>query len=313
MSAQTNVVPMKQAAAPTVAPAAQPVFRTFYWCLRRELWGSRSLYLAPVLVAVAALVAFLVSALAPSRDASAAVTASGLAGSYHTVAMALIPTMFIVGMAYCLEALRGERGDRSILFWKSLPVSDLTTVLAKASIPLLVLPLISFATIVVAQLVMLLASTVAGDGPLWRQVPVFRTWLLLLYTLPLFALWLAPFYCWAILISGWARRATLLWASLPPLVILAVERLAFDGSYVTSLLRYRLLGFFTEAFRLGAAPSEVASQVDTLDAAGAAFADPLLQMQPARFLSSPGLWVGLGVTGVLLTAAVWLRRHREPT
>ena len=49
-------------------------------------------------------------------------------------------TTFIVGVFYCLDALHGERRDRSILFWKSLPVSDLTTVLSKASIPLVVLP-----------------------------------------------------------------------------------------------------------------------------------------------------------------------------
>ena len=54
-------------------------------------------------------------------------------------------TAFIVGIFYSLDALHGERRDRSILFWKSMPVSDLTTVLSKASIPLVVLPLLSFA------------------------------------------------------------------------------------------------------------------------------------------------------------------------
>ena len=59
--------------------------------------------------------------------------------------MAPAPIMFatfLVGIFYCLDALHGERRDRSILFWKSLPVSDLTTVLSKASIPFAVLPLI---------------------------------------------------------------------------------------------------------------------------------------------------------------------------
>ena len=60
-------------------------------------------------------------------------------------------TTFIVGIFYCLDALYGERRDRSILFWKSLPVSDLTTVLSKASIPLVVLPLLAFAITVVTQ------------------------------------------------------------------------------------------------------------------------------------------------------------------
>ena len=66
--------------------------------------------------------------------------------------------MFIVGVFYCLDALHGERRDRSILFWKSLPVSDLTTVLSKAIIPLAVLPLITFALSVCVQVTMLLIS-----------------------------------------------------------------------------------------------------------------------------------------------------------
>ena len=58
-------------------------------------------------------------------------------------AMIMIFIVFIVGVFYCLDALHGERRDRSILFWKSLPVSDLTTVLSKVTIPLVVLPLVS--------------------------------------------------------------------------------------------------------------------------------------------------------------------------
>ena len=68
---------------------------------------------------------------------------------------------FVVGVFYCLDALHGERRDRSILFWKSLPVSDLTTVLSKASIPLVILPLITFAIVIATQLIMLLLSSAA--------------------------------------------------------------------------------------------------------------------------------------------------------
>src|SRR5437762_11172070 len=74
---------------------------------------------------------------------------------YDVAAMMLIFTAFIVGVFYCLDALHSERRDRSILFWKSLPVSDLTTVLSKATIPLVVLPVIIFAIIVLVQFLML--------------------------------------------------------------------------------------------------------------------------------------------------------------
>src|SRR5207245_6987363 len=79
---------------------------------------------------------------------------------YDVTAMMLIFTAFIVGVFYCLDALHGERRDRSILFWKSLPVSDLNTLLSKATIPLMVLPLVTFAIIVATQVVMLLWTCV---------------------------------------------------------------------------------------------------------------------------------------------------------
>ena len=89
-------------------------------------------------------------------------------------------TTFVVGVFYCLDALHGERRDRSILFWKSLPVSDLTTVLSKASIPLVVLPLLTFAITVVTQWIMLLLSSAVllGSGlsvaTLWTQLSLFQ-------------------------------------------------------------------------------------------------------------------------------------------
>ena len=73
-------------------------------------------------------------------------------------------TGIVVSVFYCLDALHGERRDRSILFWKSLPVSDLTTVLAKASIPLVILPLLTFAITVAMQWIMLLISSVSAAG-----------------------------------------------------------------------------------------------------------------------------------------------------
>ena len=93
---------------------------------------------------------------------------------------------FIVGVFYCLEALHGERRDRTILFWKSLPVSDLTTVLSKASIPLVVLPLVTFTITIGVQLVMLLMSNAAlvmsgMSATTSAQLPLLPRWAMLLY------------------------------------------------------------------------------------------------------------------------------------
>jgi ABC-2 type transport system permease protein len=213
-------------------------------------------------------------------------------------------TAFIVGGFYCLEALHGERRDRSILFWKSLPVSDRTTVLSKASIPLVVLPLFTFALIVATQMAMLLLSTalLLGNGPgiamLWARLPLLRMWLGLLYALAAMALWQAPVYAWFLFVSGWARRAPFLWAVLPSVTINVVEKIAFNTSHVAALLNDRMLGWVTRAF---------APQART----GIPI-DPLTQLTPAVFLAAPGLWIGLAIAAILLAATVKLRRFREP-
>src|SRR5947208_9711046 len=101
----------------------------------------------------------------------------------------LMLTGIIVSVFYCLDALHSERRDRSILFWKSLPVADATAVLAKASIPLIVVPLLTFAITLAMHWMMLLVSSavllVSGQSvaTLWRSVPLASMWLLLLYHL----------------------------------------------------------------------------------------------------------------------------------
>lgn len=285
--------------------------RPMYWSVRRELWENRAIYLAPLIAAAVMLFGSLISAFAlPHRMRALlaldpAQQSQAIARPYSFVAALLIATAFIVGVFYCLEALHGERRDRSILFWKSLPVSDRTTVLSKAIIPLVILPLLVFVMIVVTQMIMLMLSTavlLVGNGPsvamLWARLPLFRMSLGLLYALTAIALWHAPLYSWFLLVSGWARRATFLWAVLPPLAIAAFERIAFHTSYIGSLLRYRLIGWFTQGF--------------DFKPRGTAPVDPLAQLTPWRFLSTPGLWIGLGAAAIFLVATVRLRRYREP-
>src|SRR5207237_10372006 len=141
---------------------------------------------------------------------------AGIEAPYDVVAMILIFTAFIVGLFYCLDALHGERRDRSILFWKSLPVSDLTSVLSKAIIPLAVLPFIIVAIVIATQLVMLLWTSglliAHGMNPAstWTTIPWIQNWLVLVYGLVAIALWHAPIYGWALIVSGWVRGGTCL-------------------------------------------------------------------------------------------------------
>ncbi|HVG07067.1 MAG TPA: ABC transporter permease [Thermoanaerobaculia bacterium] len=271
--------------------------RPMYWSVRRELWENRSIYIAPLVVAGFSLFAFLISTIRPSRQRISA------AFPYSAAASAVLMTGFIVAVFYCLDALNGERRDRSILFWKSLPVSDRTTVLSKASIPLAVQPLLTFAIAFATQVVMLLLSAavllVNGVNPatLWSRLPLLQMPLVMFYGLAAHVLWFAPIYGWLLLVSAWARRASFLWAVLPFFAILIVEKLAFGTSHFASLLKYRVQGAMVEAF--AADPVKV----------------PILrlsQLDPMRFLSSPGLWAGLAFAAACLAAAVRLRRSREP-
>src|SRR5580765_2485480 len=131
--------------------------QSFFWSVRRELWENRSIYVAPLIVASVVLFGSLVGSFhLPDRRRlpmllDPAHRRPPTEMPYDIAAMIIILTAFVIGVFYCLDALYGERRERSILFWKSLPVSDLTTVLSKASIPLVILPLVSFVIIVVTH------------------------------------------------------------------------------------------------------------------------------------------------------------------
>src|SRR5262249_15184827 len=280
--------------------------RPFYWSVWRELWENRSVYVAPLIVAVVVLFGFLVSTAGlPERRQDIllrhpAEARAAIEMPYNAAAMMLIFTAFIVGVFYCLDALHGERRDRRILFWKSLPVSDLTTLLSKATIPLVVLPLVTFAIIIATQFVMLLWTSVLllthGMSPAstWTNVPFFKACLILLYGLVAIALWHAPIYGWALLVSGWARRATFLWAIVPLLAIGFFEKITFGTSHFASMLKNRLMGFAPEAF---------AFHLNSIDCP---------QLTPLKYLTTPGLWLGLIFAAVLVAGAVWQRRYRGP-
>ena len=78
----------------------------------------------------------------------------------------IMGTSLLIALFYSVDALYGERRDRSILFWKSAPVSDLITVLSKAAIPIVILPLLAFAITVLTQSIMLMISSAVllGSG-----------------------------------------------------------------------------------------------------------------------------------------------------
>jgi ABC-2 type transport system permease protein len=284
--------------------------RPLYWSVWRELWENRSIYIGPLIVAAVQVFGFAISAIGLAERRRAVLLLepmkqrAAIEPPYDIAAMMMIFTVFIIGVFYCLEALHGERRDRSILFWKSLPVSDLTTVFSKVTIPMVVLPLISFGIIVCVQLIILLMTSVVllvhGVSPAttWAHVPFLQNWLTLLYGLVAIALWHAPIYGWLLLVSGWARRATFLWAVLPLIAINILEKIAFNTSHFASMLMNRLIGFAPGAFDFNPHHSTAINS--------------LIQLTPGRYLSTPGLWIGLLVAAAFLAAAIRLRRYRGP-
>jgi ABC-2 type transport system permease protein len=310
MTTPSNAVSEFPVDAEAAAPAAVAPTRPIYWSVRRELWENRSIYVVPLVVAALIVIGFLITAnRLPERvlalSALDPADQRGVAMMPHCAVAGLIfITAFFVGAFYCLDALSGERRDRSILFWKSMPVSDRTTVLSKASIPLVILPALCFPVIVTTQLIILLASAVVlvangvSVAELWTRLPLFQLQLVVLYSLPVIALWHAPVYGWLLLVSGWARRATLLWAVLPWLAIAVVEKVAFDTMHVASFLQYRAIGWLNVAFVQGQ---------DGLPA------NPMTAVDPVGFLGAPGLWLGLAFAAGCIAAAVRLRRYREPS
>src|SRR5246127_3374409 len=185
MTASSHTVneAFEQKAAPGTALAPT---RPFYWSVRRELFEYRSIYLAPLAIAAVIVLGFVFVLVRLPRTMQRAMTMEpmaqrhALAQPFDIAAALIMMAAFIVSIFYSLDSLYSERRDRSILFWKSLPVSDLTTVLSKACVPMVILPLFGYAVTLVTQCFMLLYSTlvvaVSGQSAamLWSKLHIVQ-------------------------------------------------------------------------------------------------------------------------------------------
>jgi ABC-2 type transport system permease protein len=296
------------------APASAATISTgrlLYWSVQRELWEHRSLYVAPLAVAALILVGFTIGlgdlpAKLRTAAASGGMDQRALVEQPYTfAALLLMGTTFVIGMFYCLDALYGERRDRSVLFWKSLPVSDVTTVLAKACVPLFILPLLTFAVTLVTQVLMLLVASgrLVGTGlSVWSQLSFGEmTWTLFHHLVLGHGLWYAPIWGWLLFCSAWARRTPVLWATLPLLAVGLVEKIAFGTTYFGNWLGSRLMGGPTDPTPAPALDHDMSMTIVGITAS-----------TPGQLLVSPGLWIGLALTAIFLMLAVRLRHSRGP-
>jgi ABC-2 type transport system permease protein len=302
--------------------------------LRRETWEHRAIVVAP---AVFGALFILISILAAAgaihvqigdggvdlRAMLSSMDGRQLAAAMQmqlgSLALLFDAVMLLVITFYLLDCLYAERKDRSILFWKSLPVSDLTVVGSKLLTATVVIPVVTglvfLATAVGIYLIIGSLALFAGSGAVLAAGPgaILETLIAVVYGMIAQSLWYLPMYGWLLLVSAWAKRTLLLWAVLPLFAVTVLERMVFGTGLFGELLRDRITGVFPVAFRPGT--EEVAWEFHE---GGANVSLELTEslsrlLDPAALLLSPGLWGGLIVAVLLCGAAVWLRRYRDET
>jgi ABC-2 type transport system permease protein len=299
-----------------VPPAALPSGRTLLTLMRREFWEHRALWLCPLVVAgVLVLSAVLVRARVDAEDlAQLGPFASQQKVALFTIAqwalsMPIVLAASIVLCFYALDCLYAERKDRSILFWKSLPVSDGLTVASKALVAIVVVPL---GVYVLAALTGLAFSALfavraaVGYAPpvlSWDGLEWLRTEFALLLMTILGVLWTAPITGFLILVSALARRSPLVWALVPPLVGSLLERIVFGTHYLWDFLIYRAFGIW---HILGLEHSHIINHHNLRP-----FGTLLEELNWRGAFGSVDLWLGVLATVAMLYAAVRLRRYHD--
>ncbi len=296
--------------------------------LRRELWEHRAIFVVPIVVAVLTTLTSLTSSISindiehidmgiigaanmPENARAAALSAIliGLSASF-------IFAMCVLMIVYTLDSLYAQRKDRSILFWRSIPVTDFETVLSKLLTAFLVIPLVTFLIIMATHLLVLLNITIWIDtrgasawSLVWSAVPLVDNWsatLVLLLALPL---WLSPFIGWFLFVSAFTKRSTLLVAAMPIVLLPMLEKMFFDSAVMAE-------AFFVRTVKMPLFTS--LDNMELLFQEGEDFAklaDAELSllglMDLGGFLADPQLWLGIVVCGLFTAAAIYVRRYRD--
>ena len=269
--------------------------RPFLTLVRRELWEHRGLIWAPLAMALTIIVLSLLGAAQDITLPGVVVVrdADEQRDFLSTLMIGLLVPQLLAGLVvvffYLLDGLFTERRDRSILFWKSLPVSDTKTVLSKLFVALVAMPLWIWALSLLVGLVVfgVLAAKVSNTPAAALGTWHGEDWLVLQATLlgklAVAALWYLPVAGWLLLVSALAKRAPFLWATLPFLVLSLAERIALGTNVMGALVAQRLFGFREE----------------------------VSLMREFSLLASPDLWVGVAIGAALVYAAIRVRQRSD--
>jgi ABC-2 type transport system permease protein len=300
--------------------------------VRREIWEHRVLWMAPLAVSLLLILSAVLtnpgnvsldfsmngeSGLAAMLGGANARMSLALFGLFHWgLSLPLYLLLTLIVTFYLTDCLYAERRDRSILFWKSLPVSDLTTVISKALVGMVLVPcgvyLLAVLTDGVLSAIWYLRSQLLGSGPPllpWSTVGWLKVQALLAVGMVFSVLWLAPLGAYLLVVSAWARRNALLWASLPPLLAPLIERQTLGTTYLWDLLTYRTLGMW-HLPELAAAKASATIQMPHM-------LSPLSPVElfdalpVGRLFTNINLWLGLIVALALGYLAARIRRYRD--
>jgi ABC-2 type transport system permease protein len=289
--------------------------------IKREFWEHRALWIAPLAVALALLAAVAIFGHHPElvhMELDSGETPPVLDIIVFGWGMALYLTAAILVSIYLLDCLYSERRDRSILFWKSLPVSDTKTVLVKLLVGFVIVPLGTFVlaalTSALATAILLLRNPVDlhGGVQLWDTLAWLRLEGLMLYGLIAALLWYAPYATYLMLASAWARRWPSAWAIIPPILLAIFEYMTFGTHYFSRFAQRsasELMGLlfspnngdaanFGEVVGSQHGPSGVSRMLSH-------------SVDPSGLLASPQLWLGLAAAALMLALAIRLRRYRD--
>jgi len=254
--------------------------------IRREIWEHRSLYITPAVVALVMILTLLTAFVFASGYQEIVdigiMGAQNLAGDTERRAALLavligntVPFLIAGGILtvfYSLDSLYAERKNKSILFWRSLPITDAETVVSKLLTTALAIPLIAFAVIVITHLIVLLIISVFG----------------------------------LLFVSAWTKRSPLLMAFLPLVLVPTLEYWVFRTHLIAGAMQTRFdklplfkgidpeLFFDEEQFVANADAISLLAYIDV-----------------GKFLTSPHMWAGVIVCGLFITAAIYVRRYRD--
>ncbi len=294
--------------------------------IRREFWEHRSIWVTPTAIASIVILGTLTVLMFAGDFAKeldlAIVGAQNVAGDAHRKALltgffATSLPLFLLSLAilivfYTLDSLYAERKDKSILFWRSLPVTDAETVISKLLTALILVPAITIAAIIATHIVNLIVTSIwvsmkggSAGMLIWGSVSLLDNWLATAIGIFGMCIWMSPFMGWFLFVSAYTRRAPLLMAFLPLVLIPMIE-----GIFMRS-------ANFAEAVWGRGGKIPLFSGVDI----EAVFEDKmhldeemislLSVIDIGKFVTSIDTWIGIIVCGLLTTAAIYVRRYRD--